>query len=235
MDKKLIYAGHSAFLLETNNLVIAIDPWLSSNPSCPEQLKSPEKIDLIVLSHGHSDHACEALELAIKHQCPIIGCFELINLLIADGLPENQAIHMNPGGCTNWKDIKICLTRAYHSSSYDTKSQGTQYAGIACGIIIKEESFCLYHAGDTSLFSDLKLIGETFNPDVACLPIGDIFTMGPHDAAVAASWVNCGEAIPMHYDTFPLLTGKASEFAAACTELGVLTTTLKPGESKEWA
>ena len=164
----------------------------------------------------------------------MIGCFELINLLITDGLPEDKAIHMNPGGCINWNDIKICLTRAYHSSSYDTQNNGTQYAGVACGVIIKNESFCLYHAGDTSLFSDLKLIGETFKPNVACLPIGDIFTMGPHDAAVAASWVGAGEAIPMHYNTFPLLTGKASEFAKACIELDVLTTTLEPGENREF-
>ena len=227
---KITYAGHSAILLEINNLVVAIDPWLKGNPSCPAHLQDPSKIDLIILSHGHSDHAGDAVRLANQYKCKVVAGFELGNLLVAEGVPAEQIIGMNPGGCINFHDIKVCLTRSFHSSSFETSKNGTQYAGVACGIVVKTEKFCLFHAGDTCIFSDLKLIGEIYRPNVACLPIGDVYTMGAYDGAVAASWLKCERAIPIHYQTFPALTGTAEEFAIACEELGVSSLIMSPGQ-----
>lgn len=228
--KNITYAGHSAILFEINNKVIAIDPWLKGNPLCPESLQNPEKIDLIVLSHGHSDHTGDVIRLATKYKCPVIAGFELGNLLVNEGIPAEQIIGMNPGGCINFHDIKICLTRAFHSSSFETSKNGTQYAGVACGIVVKTDDFCLFHAGDTCLFSDLKLIGEIYRPNVACLPIGDVYTMGAYDGAVAASWLKCDKAIPLHFGTFPALTGTPEEFVIACEELGVNSLVMDPGQ-----
>jgi L-ascorbate metabolism protein UlaG (beta-lactamase superfamily) len=126
--------------------------------------------------------------------------------------------------------IEIRLTNALHSSSYDTKN-GTVYAGEACGVIVSANGRSIYHAGDTQLFSDLKLIGELYKPDVAFLPIGDRFTMGPAEAALAAAWTQCKLAIPIHYKTFDLLTGTYAEFARACSQHAVESKELEPGES----
>jgi L-ascorbate metabolism protein UlaG (beta-lactamase superfamily) len=151
-------------------------------------------------------------------------------IMIAEGVPADKVIPMNKGGAVTVDAVEIRLTNAYHSSSYDTKN-GTIYAGEACGVLLSSDGGTVYHAGDTSLFSDIKLIGDTFKPDVALLPIGDRFTMGPEEAAQAAAWTRCKVAIPIHYKTFDLLTGSYEEFARACNKLSVETRELLPGQS----
>jgi L-ascorbate metabolism protein UlaG (beta-lactamase superfamily) len=229
-ERKITYAGHSAVFVQLGAKVVAIDPWLRGNPLCPPNLQGPPKIDLIVLSHGHSDHAGDAVRVQKETGALLAATYELAMIMIAEGVPSDKVIPMNKGGAVDVDGIEVRLTNAYHSSSYDTKS-GTIYAGEACGVLLSHAGVTVFHAGDTSLFTDLKLIGEQFQPDVAFLPIGDRFTMGPSEAAQAAAWTKCKLAIPIHYKTFELLTGTYDEFARACEKLGVASKELEPGQS----
>lgn len=228
--RTITYAGHSAVFVELGGKTIAVDPWLRGNPLCPPSLQSNKKIDIIVLTHGHSDHASDAVRVQKESGALLAATYELAMIMIAEGVPSDKVIPMNKGGAVTIDGVEIRLTNAYHSSSYDTKN-GTVYAGEACGVLLSSNGACIYHAGDTSLFTDIKLIGDTFKPDVALLPIGDRFTMGPEEAAQAALWSRCKVAIPMHYKTFDLLTGTYELFAQACNQLGVETKELAPGES----
>lgn len=226
----LTYAGHSAVFIQFGDKIVAIDPWLRGNPLCPPNLQNPKKVDIIVLSHGHSDHASDAARVQKETGALLAATYELAMIMIAEGVPSDKVIPMNKGGAVTVDGIEIRLTNAYHSSSYDTKS-GTVYAGEACGVIVSSGGASVYHAGDTSLFEDIKLIGEMFKPTVALLPIGDRFTMGPVEAAQAAAWTKCSLAIPIHYKTFDLLTGTYEEFQRACSTRGVETKELAPGAS----
>lgn len=226
----ITYAGHSAVFVDYGSTVVAIDPWLRGNPLCPENLQSPSKLDLIVLSHGHSDHAGDAVRLQKDTGAAIAATYELAMIMIGEGVPAEKVMPMNKGGSATVNGIEVSLTNAYHSSSYDT-ANGPVYAGEACGVILSGGGTRIYHAGDTSLFSDLKLIGDQFSPDVALLPIGNRFTMNPLEAAQAAAWTKCKLAIPIHHKTFGLLTGTYDEFAAACDKVGIPSKELAPGES----
>lgn len=215
--KKIVYCGHSAIFLESDKFVIAIDPWLEGNPKCPDHLKNPTKLDYIILSHGHSDHAGDTVRLAKNFGAIVIATYELANILIQEGVPENQVVHMNKGGTFTIQNISLTLTQAFHSSSYDTSS-GPLYAGEACGIIVKDGNHTIYHAGDTTLFSDISLIEQIHKPDLALLPIGDRFTMGPYEASLALAMLNSKVVIPIHYDTFELLTGTLEQFKEYCAK-----------------
>ena len=226
----LTYAGHSAVLVHFDTTTLAVDPWLKGNPLCPPSLHNPKALDLIVLTHGHADHAGDSIRLQRDTGAKIIATYELAMILIAEGVPSTKVIPMNKGGVVEVNGLSIHLTHAYHSSSYDT-ANGPLYAGEACGVVISSPAATLFHAGDTALFSDLKLLGETYRPDIALLPIGDRFTMGPREAAVAASWLKCKLAVPIHYKTFDLLTGTYGEFSSECKKLNVATKEVAPGES----
>lgn len=232
-DISITYAGHSAVFIDMGGTHIAIDPWLVGNPLCPEHLQNPQKLDLIVVTHGHSDHASDVVRVAKHTGAKIAATYELAMILISEGIPAEQVIPMNKGGTAEMNGVKVRLTHALHSSSYDGKL-GSVYAGEACGAIVSHKSASVYHAGDTSLFSDMKLIGEQYQPTIALLPIGDRFTMGPDEAALAASWLGCKVAIPIHYKTFGLLTGTYEEFARACDARHVRHLELEPGQTKSW-
>ena len=210
---KITYAGHSSVLVNYGDKVVGIDPWLQGNPSCPENLINPDKLDLIVLTHGHADHASDTVRLAKQFGSKIAATYELAMIMIGEGISEENVFPMNKGGSINWEGLKVTLTNAFHSSSFDSETKGTVYAGEACGAVISDGVKAVYHAGDTCLFSDMKLIADMYKPDVALLPIGDVFTMGPIEAAEAAELVGCKKAIPIHYNTFPLLTGTSQEFS----------------------
>lgn len=230
------YCGHSAVFIEAENsnsdkhsTVVAIDPWLSANPSCPEDCKQPPKIDLIVLTHGHADHASEAPQLAKRLGCKVAATWELAMIMGTEGVPEMNIVPMNKGGMIEIGGVEVALTHAFHSSSYDT-ANGPIYAGEPCGVIIKFGGTVIYHAGDTALFSDMRLIGERYKPHAALLPIGDRFTMGPQEAAEALKLIKPKVAVPIHFGTFPMLTGDPREFE----KLGSRTCKIKvlePGES----
>lgn len=227
---EITYAGHSAVFFHTDSLVAAIDPWLEGNPACPASLKHPSRLDLIVLTHGHSDHASEAPHLARHLGSTIAATWELANIMGAEGVNQNQIIAMNKGGTVEHRGIDITLTHAYHSSSFDTAS-GPVYAGEPCGAVLRFDNTVVYHAGDTALFSDMSLIAESYHPSVAFLPIGDRFTMGPREAARAAKLAGVKVAIPVHYGTFNLLTGTAEEFKAECARYNIEVAVLEPGQS----
>jgi L-ascorbate metabolism protein UlaG (beta-lactamase superfamily) len=229
---KLTYLGHSAVFANSANLVVAIDPWLNS-PVCPDSFKNQTKLDLIVLTHAHSDHASDAPALAIATGAKIAATYELAQIMAKEGVPQEQLVFMNKGGSSFFQNIKISLVNALHSSSYDSKA-GTIYAGEACGVILDDGSNVIYHAGDTALFSDMKLIGEVYKPNIALLPIGDCFTMGPADAARAAELIGAKKVVPIHHSTFPLLTGTPQQFIEACQQRKLTQTevcVLKAGES----
>ena len=232
MSNRLTYLGHSAVILSIGGKTIGIDPWLLGNPRCPEKLQTPDSLDLIALTHGHSDHAGDAPRLAKALGSHIAATYELAMLMIEEGVSQNHVHPMNKGGTLNWNGISVSLTHALHSSSYDT-AKGPVYAGEACGLVIHSGKNTIYHAGDTSLFSDLKLIGERYRPQIALLPIGDRFTMGPAEAAEAAKLVGCKIAIPIHYKTFAALTGTAEEFGKECAKRGIEARVLEPGEGMD--
>lgn len=237
------FAGHSAAFIEIKKTVIAIDPWLEGNPSTPEVLKNPSKVNIIALTHGHFDHAADVVRLGKKHNSKLCATFELCQLLVKAGYPEENVLPMNKGGGLQVDDnIRIDLTHALHSNSFDlplANGETSQvYAGEACGVVItaryKSSDYAIYHAGDTSLFSDMALIAEKFNPALCLLPIGDRFTMGPEDAAKAVNLLKCNRIIPIHHSTFPLLTGTPEDFRVACKEIcddDLMLINLEPGQN----
>ena len=233
----LTYCGHSAVIVQTErNLRIAIDPFLEGNPSCPLQLLEPGRIDAIALTHGHSDHVGSTLELGKRHQARLFANFELGELLVKDGYDESLVESMNKGGTVPYADgsIFVSLTHAFHSSSYVARDGKTHYAGEPCGVVIKLESGrTIYHAGDTIFFSDMWMIRNLYQPDVVLLPIGDRYTMGPREAAQAVEVLAPQVVIPIHYGTWPALTGTPEQLIAALegSDVNTRVVALKPGET----
>ena len=200
----LTWLGHATFRLDTpGGKRVYIDPWLE-NPKCPESEKEPERVDLIALTHGHSDHVGSTVELAKRFGCPVVAMIELRDWLTGQGLPDDATEGGNKGGTIEKEGVKITLTHAFHSSS----SNDLQYLGEPAGLILElEDGKKIYFAGDTCVFGDMQLIGRIYEPDLAVLPIGDHYTMGPKEAAVALELLGVGRCVPCHYGTFPLLTG----------------------------
>lgn len=234
--KKVTFAGHSAVFLHADNFVIAIDPWLEGNPLCPPDLANPPAIDLIILTHGHSDHASDAARLAKRYGCKLAATFELAVIMTKEGVPAENVVFMNKGGTKKIGNFSVTLTHAFHSSSYDMKDQ-TVYAGEPCGVVINDGTKSIYHAGDTALFGDMALIAETYKPEIAFLPIGDTFTMGPREAAQAARILGAKKVFPIHHSTFDMLTGTPEEFIKHCKETFSLkkleVISLEPGGAAE--
>ena len=204
---KITYFGHSTFSLTTpSGQVALIDPWVMTNPRCPEHLKTIPRLDVIFLSHAHSDHLGDLLQIAKEHRPTIVAIFETCLWIESKGF-EEQTAPMGKGGSQTVGDFEVTMTHAFHSNAIEDGGVRV-YGGEPAGLIIRlPGGFSVYHAGDTALFGDMKLIGELYKPEVAMLPIGDRFTMGPREAAYATRLLGVHDVIPMHYATFPFLTG----------------------------
>ena len=224
------WLGHSAALITTaKGTQILIDPFLEHNPKYPKNYKLPEKIDLLLLSHGHGDHISDAVSVAKKHKAQAVGIFELVAWLQSKGVED--IVGMNLGGTYRFKDVAISLVEAKHSSSIQDDKE-VLYAGVAAGFVIAVEGGpVLYHAGDTSVFSDMQIIKDLYAPEIGLLPIGDHYTMGPKAAALAANYLGLKTVIPIHYGTFPELTGTPEELKTHLHKYEIETLTLVPGVS----
>jgi len=228
---KLTWLGHSAFQITTpGGKVIVLDPWILSNPVTPEPLKKFERIDFMLISHGHSDHIADAVELANKFKPQIAAIFETCAWLQSKGVQNTHP--MNKGGTQKLGELEITMVNALHSGGIDDGG-AVVYGGDPCGYVVRlPGGFTVYHAGDTAVFGDMKIIGELYAPDVALLPIGDLFTMGPREAALAVRLLNVRHVIPMHYGTFPVLTGRPEMLREHTRDVPSLEIhALKPGES----
>lgn len=225
---QITWLGHSSFRLRTpGGTEILFDPWYTGNPSFPESAR-PKAADLILLSHGHSDHITDAAAMAKATGATVVAIWEITSWLGAKGIKNLEP--MNKGGSITAKGLRITMTDARHSSSFD--EDGIVYLGEPAGFIVTmENGQRIYFAGDTALFGDMKLIGELYRPEIAFLPIGDRFTMGPDTAATAARWLGVKQVVPMHYGTFPLLTGTPAQLEAALAGSGIEILTLNPGET----
>jgi L-ascorbate metabolism protein UlaG (beta-lactamase superfamily) len=213
----ITWLGHATLRLNLpDGRVILIDPWLKENPSCPEDEKEQTRCDMILLTHAHGDHTGDIPALIAQHKPKIVAIYELAGL-IQRKYPGAEMLPMSIGGTQDVDGVKVSLTRAYHSSSLENE-KGFEYAGMPAGVVVNVEGLAnLYHAGDTDVFTDMQLIRRFHEPKIAALPIGDLFTMGPKGAALAAEWLKPNAIIPIHYGTFPPLTGTPSAFKS---ELG---------------
>jgi len=202
-DTTLTWLGHASFRIDTpGGKRVYVDPFLHGNPKCPEAEQEPERVDLIAVTHGHGDHVGDTVGLAEKHGCTVVAPVELAGWLGSQGVEKTR--DPNKGGTTEVDEIRLTMTNAHHSSSNEEGA----YMGEPCGIVVEVENGTkLYFAGDTCVFGDMQLIGRIYEPDVAILPIGDHYTMGPREAAVALELLGVKRCVPCHWGTFGLLTG----------------------------
>jgi L-ascorbate metabolism protein UlaG (beta-lactamase superfamily) len=226
----LTWLGHNAFRFDTpGGMRVYVDPFLD-NPKCPDSEKEPERVDLIALTHGHDDHVGSTVQLAQQFDCPVVAIVELRGWLSLQGLPEDMSQAFNKGGTIERDGIKVTMTDAHHSSGGFENNQFI-YLGEPCGLVFEVENGTkLYFAGDTNVFMDMQLIGRIYEPDLAILPIGDHFTMGPREAAVALELLGVTRCLPSHYGTFPILTGTPEQLREL-TDVELLTP--EPGETVE--
>lgn len=227
---KITWLGHATFRIQTpKGKTILVDPWVMGNPACPEKEKNVKAVDVMLITHGHGDHIGDAVEIAKKHHPKVVGIPELCGWLEKKGVKPTAM--MNKGGTQQVGDIKVTMVHADHSCGIQDGDQ-LVYGGEACGYVIEfENGVKIYHAGDTNLFGDMKIIHELYAPDIAMLPIGDHFTMGPREAAYACGLLKPNTVIPMHFATFPVLTGTPAALSKLARGVQVLE--MKPGQTIE--
>ena len=225
-DVAITWLGHATFRVDSpSGKRIYVDPWLG-NPKCPEAEREPERVDVIAVTHGHSDHVADAVELSQRFSAEIVALLELKTWLANQGAKVGDSPGPNKGGTVEAAGIHFTLTNAFHSSS----SNDGEYLGEAAGIVIRlEDDTSLYFAGDTCVFGDMSLIGRIYRPDLAVLPIGGHFTMDPREASVALELLGVERCIPCHYGTFPLLAGTPAELRDLAEDVDVIE--LRPGET----
>ncbi len=215
---RIKWLSHAAFELHTSKGVVLIDPFLNNNPLAPIKPEEVREAKLVIVTHDHFDHLGDAVDIAKRTGAKIVALPEL-----ALSLEGVETVAINMGSYVDIDGIKVALVQAFHTCS----------RGFPAGCLVSVDNVTVYHAGDTSLFGDMKLIGELYRPDVALLPIGGYYTMGPREAAVAASLIKPKVVIPMHYATFPVLVQKPDEFLKEMEKVApeVKVVVLRPGEA----
>jgi len=224
----ITFYGHAAFKLEGLGVSVLIDPWLH-NPLLDTPVSQVGKVDYILVTHGHGDHVGDTVEVAKATGAQVVAIHELSLLLANQGVA--RVVGMNKGGTFKTNGLEITLTQAVHSST--TEEEGRLIpAGDPGGFVVKfPNGFTAYHAGDTAVFKDMELIRELYRPELAMLPIGSHYVMNPKEAALACRLLRPKWVIPMHYGTFPVLTGTPEELTALLAGEDITVIPLKPGET----
>ena len=229
---QITWLGHATFEIQfESGEVLVLDPWITGNPAYPAGYEI-KKADAIAISHGHFDHMADLVELAKKFGSKVIGIFEIATWAGSKGVKNTVAV--NKGGTFDLGFVKLTMTHALHSSSIKD-GDNLLYGGEAAGYILTlKDGRRAYFAGDTAIFSDMKLYAEIYHPELAFLPVGDHFTMGPEEAAFAGRMLGVKEIIPMHYGTFPMLTGHPEQLQEKLSGSGIRVRTLKAGQPTNW-
>jgi L-ascorbate metabolism protein UlaG (beta-lactamase superfamily) len=228
-DVSVTWLGHAAFRIDSpNGKRIYVDPFLD-NPKCPEGEKTPERVDIVAVTHGHGDHVGSTVGIAKQFSPEIVALVELKDWLGNQGVDIGQVPGPNKGGTVELDGIKFTLVNAFHSGATPDGSYGGEPAGI---VITFENGTAVYFAGDTCVFGDMQLIGRIYSPDVAVLPIGGHYTMDPKEAAVALEFLGASKCVPCHYGTFPILAGTPDQLRELAPS-GVEIVAMEPGETVE--
>jgi L-ascorbate metabolism protein UlaG (beta-lactamase superfamily) len=225
------WVGHGTWKAKSaKGKEVLIDPWVMGNPAAPEPLKNVDRCDLMLITHGHFDHIHDGLEIARRTKPTIVTNHEIGAWLGGKGLDGEKIIGGNKGGTVEAEGINVTLVHAEHTCGI-TDNGAIVYGGEACGLVIEfENGFTVYFAGDTDVFGDMALIAELQKFDVAFLPIGGFYTMGPERAAKAAQLLGVKTVVPMHFGTFPVLSGTPSQLQELVgNKVKVLD--IKPGDT----
>jgi len=218
---RVTWFGHASFKIEVADKIVLIDPWLDGNPYSPVKASEIGRADIVYVTHDHGDHLGDAVDICKRTNATFVSTFELGNYASENGVKD--VVGLNIGGCAEVKGVKLYMVQAFHTCS----------RGAPTGVIVEAEGKRVYHAGDTGLFGDMKLIGQIYKPDLALLPIGGYYTMGALEAAEAVKLLKPKAVIPMHYMTFPVLAQSADEFVKKVKKKAprVKVVVLNPGES----
>lgn len=233
MGMEITWLGHGTFLFHLpSGHAILMDPWTDGNPAFPKGYQIA-RIDTICITHGHFDHIHDAVPLALRFNPDVVAIYETCNWLESKGVKKTRA--MNKGGSQKIGEVTYTMTHAVHSCGILDDGQ-IVYGGEAAGYVMRfEDGRALYFAGDTNVFSDMQLIHELYHPELVFLPIGDLFTMSPREAVMACKLLKPQKVVPMHFGTFPVLTGKPDELEdLLIAEMDTEVCTLRPGEMVKW-